>query len=122
MTPAGAPTPPVREEPAVRLRHATLIRNLANILKAGLLTAQRKGRLPVVWLCSRAASTWAVLHTVRRHGGPVQNVVLLDVDVPRSWVRRSAHKGLYFCPKDVPPERIRAAHGFAELAGAGTGS
>jgi hypothetical protein len=34
------------------LRHATLARNVAGILRAGLLTSKSRGRLAAVWLCS----------------------------------------------------------------------
>ena len=71
------------------LRHATPSRNLRSIQKLGLLTAKSKGRLKVVWLHAISKSEWALLHTVKRHGGRVQDVVVLTVDVPRSWLRRS---------------------------------
>jgi hypothetical protein len=44
-------------------------------------------------------------------------VVVLLVDVPRAWLRRN-RKGLWYCPRDVPPGRIRRALCFADLAGA----
>src|SRR3954463_1697031 len=99
------------------LRHATPARNLNSILRAGLLTSKSQGRLPAVWLCSAARSSWAVLHTIKRHGGRVETTVVLEVDVPRSWLRRS-RKGLWFCTRDVPAGRIRRALCFSELAGA----
>jgi hypothetical protein len=55
-----------------------------------------------------------VLHTVRRHGGPVEQVVVLDVSVPRRWLRRS-RRGLWYCPRDIPAGRIRDAVTFAQL-------
>jgi hypothetical protein len=76
----------------------------------------RRGRLPVVWVCSPARSSWAVLHTIKRHGDRVETTVVLEVDVPRPWLRRS-RKGLRFCPRDIPPDRIKRALCFAELAG-----
>jgi hypothetical protein len=100
------------------LRHATLARNLASILKAGLLTSKSLGKLPVVWLCSPGQSSWATLHTVRRHGGRVESVVLIEVDVPRRWLRRSARRRLWYCPRDIPPNRIRHVYTFQEMAGA----
>jgi pimeloyl-ACP methyl ester carboxylesterase len=102
----------------MRLRHATLAKNLPGILRAGLLCSKSKGKLPVVWLCSPGQSTWATLHTVRRHGGRVEGVVLIELDVPRSWLRRSARKRLWYTPRDVPPERIRRVLTFGEVAGA----
>jgi hypothetical protein len=35
--------------------------------------------------------------------------------VPRSWLRRS-NKGLWYCPRDVPPERIRGVITFGVLS------
>ena len=42
-------------------------------------------------------------------------VITLEVDVPRSWLRRS-RKGLWYCTRDIPAERIRRLFGFVELA------
>src|SRR5205814_3415717 len=97
------------------LRHATLIRNLPNIQRHGLLCSKSKGRLKAVWLATREKSSWAALHVVERHGGRIEAVVTLEVDVPRSWLRRS-RKGLWYSTRDIPPERIRRLFGFVELA------
>ena len=66
------------------LRHATPRRNLASILGRGLLCSKSQGKLPVVWLHSPTATPWAALHVVKRHGGRVEGVVILEVEVPRS--------------------------------------
>jgi hypothetical protein len=97
------------------LRHATLARNLPGIIKAGLLTSKSQGKLPVVWVCCRAKTAWAALHTIERHGGRAEHVVILELDVPRRWLRRSK-RGLWYCPRDIPPERIRGVVTFAALA------
>jgi hypothetical protein len=97
------------------LRHATLARNLPGIIKAGLLTSKSKGKLPAVWLCAAGKTLWAGWHVVRRHGGRIENVVIVEVDVPRRWLRRSK-KGLWYCPRDVPPERVRGIVTFGELS------
>jgi hypothetical protein len=97
------------------VRHATLARNLPGIIKAGLLASKSQGKRPLVWLCGRARTAWAALHVVKRHGGRVESVVILEIDVPQSWLRRSK-KGLWYCPRDVPPERIRGVVTFAALA------
>jgi hypothetical protein len=99
----------------MRLRHATLVKNLPAILKAGLLCSKSLGKLPVVWLGSAAKTLWATNHVVRRHGGRIEQVVVLEVTVPRSWLRRSK-KGLWYCTRDVPPERIRGVITFGELS------
>jgi hypothetical protein len=97
------------------LRHATPIRNLRSIERAGLLCSKSQGRLPVVWLHAPSKSSWAVLHVVKRHGGRVQDVVIIEADVPRRWLRRNRRK-LWYCPRDVPPSRFRGLITFAELA------
>ena len=97
------------------LRHATRARNLPGIIRGGLLTRKSRGQLAVVWACCRAKTAWAALHTIKRHGGRVEGVVILEIDVPRRWLRRSK-RGLYYCPRDIPPERIRGVVTFAALA------
>jgi hypothetical protein len=99
------------------LRHATLLRNLPSIERRGLLCCKSRGRLPVVWLHTPGKSTWALLHTIRRHGGRAEAVITLLVDVPRAWLRKS-RAGLWYSVRDVPPDRIRRVLSFAELAGA----
>lgn len=99
------------------LRHATILKNLPSIQQHGLLCSKSKGKKPVVWLHSPAASSWAVLHTIRRHGGKVEGVVILEVRVPRKWLRRSK-KRLWYCPRDIPPSCFRRLIAFTELAGA----
>jgi hypothetical protein len=81
-----------------------------------LLTSYSRGRLPVVWACSPARSWWAVLHVIKRHRGRVESMVVLEIDVPRSWLRRN-RKGLWYSPRDIPPGRIRRVLTFQELAG-----
>jgi hypothetical protein len=77
----------------------------------------RQGRRP----CERAVSRPIVRpprggnHTVRRHGGRGQDVVVLEVDVPRSWLRKS-RRGLWYCVKDIPPVRIVGVVDFHDLS------
>ena len=97
------------------LRHATILRNLPGIQRDGLLCSKSQGRLPVVWLHSPAKSSWAVLHTVRRHGGRVEGVVIIEVDVPRAWLRRNRRR-LWYSLFDIPTDRIRRVIDFGELA------
>ena len=57
-----------------------------------------------------------MLHTVKRHGGRVEDVVILEVEVPRSWLRRN-RKRLWYSTSDVPFARIKRTISFAEIAG-----
>jgi hypothetical protein len=97
------------------LRHATPRRNLSGIFGRGLLCSMSRGKLPVVWLHSPTATPWAALHTVRRHGGRVEGVVILEVEVPRSWLRRNRRR-LWYSPLNIPADRIRRVIDFGELA------
>jgi len=47
--------------------------------------------------------------------GNPRGVVILEIDVPRRWLRRSK-RGLYYCLHDIPPERIRGVVTFGQLA------
>jgi hypothetical protein len=98
------------------LRHATPARNLRSILRHGLLTSKSQGKLKVVWTHTASMSDWAAIHTVKRHGGRVEDVVVFELSIPPQWLRR-ARTGLWYCVRDIPPERMRRLIGFAELAG-----
>jgi hypothetical protein len=98
------------------LRHATPARNLNSILRRGLLCCRSRGKLPVVWLHTPGRSPGAVLHTVGRHGGRPEAVVIIELEVPRRWLRRS-RKGLWYCRRDLPPESFRRLLDFRQVAG-----
>src|SRR5262245_50690029 len=100
------------------LRHATPRKNLAAIERAGLQTSKSQGRMAAVWLHTPCKTAWATLHTVKRHGGPVEGVVVLEVEVPRAWLRRSRRR-LWYTTRDIPPQRLRRVLDFAEVAGPG---
>jgi hypothetical protein len=92
-------------------------RSLPPVEGRGRLCSKGRGRLPVVWLHTSAKSTWALLHTIRRHGGRAEAVITLLVDVPRAWLRKS-RAGLWYSVRDILPDRIGRVLRFAELAGA----
>jgi hypothetical protein len=99
----------------MRLRHATLVRNLIPIIDDGLLCSKAKGKRKVIWLHSPAKSSWAVIHTVKRHGGRIEDVVVLEVEVPRKWLWKS-RRGLWYCTRDIPPIRIVGVVDFDALS------
>jgi hypothetical protein len=57
-----------------------------------------------------------MLHVVKRHGGRVEDVVVIELDVPRRWLRR-ARKRLWNTRRDIPPARFIRVIDFAEIAG-----
>jgi hypothetical protein len=72
--------------------------------------------LPAVWLHAPGKTAWAIIHVVKRHGGRVEDVVVIELDVPRRWLRRS-RRGLWFSRRDLSPERCRRVFDFAAVAG-----
>jgi hypothetical protein len=75
-----------------------------------------RGKLPAVWLGSPAACSWAAIHVSRRHKARIEDVIVLEVSVPRSWLRRS-RKRLRYSLRDIPATRIsRHVIAFSELA------
>ena len=99
----------------MRLRHTTLRKNQPSIDRNGLLKSKSQGKLKVVWLHAPSKSLWAATHVIRRHGGRIEHVTIIEVDVPRSWLRRSK-KGLWYCKRDIPPQRFGQRIGFAEFS------
>lgn len=87
-------------------RHATLRQSLPRILAEGLDPQRATGTQSLVWLHTPSRTPWAIAHTMRRHRGDVAEIVILDVQVPRSWLRR-AGRGLWVCDRIIPPERLR---------------
>jgi hypothetical protein len=49
--------------------------------------------------------------------GRVDDVVTLEIDLPRSWFKKN-RRGVWFTAHDIPPDRIRRRIDFAEAAGA----
>ena len=74
-----------------------------------------RGHQSAVWLHGAGRKHRAALHTIKRHGGRVEGVVILEIAVPRCWPRRSK-RGLWYCPRDIPPGRVRGVVTFAALA------
>jgi hypothetical protein len=91
---------------ATTYRHATLRQYLPSILAEGLDPARATGKQPLVWLHTPSRTPWAMTHTMRRHRVDEAAIVILDVQVPRSWLRR-AWRGLWTCPRVIPPARLR---------------
>ncbi|HEY1190451.1 MAG TPA: hypothetical protein VGE74_22650 [Gemmata sp.] len=100
----------------MRLRHATPARNLPSIMRRGLLSAKATGAKKAVWMCSPGLVWWAVLHTSRRHHCSTDAVAVIEIDVPRSWLKRAKGKGRWHSGGlDVPPARIVGVVTLAQL-------
>src|SRR4051794_17219374 len=96
---SAAPKQPCSNGRSLLVRHATPARNLASIQRDGLLTGKSRGRLAAVWFHALSKTAWATLHTEKRHGGRIEDVVILKPAVPRHWLRRN-RRGLWYSTKD----------------------
>lgn len=97
------------------LRHATLASNLPSIMETGLDPQRSQGIEAAVWLHTPSYTPWAVLHTQKRHKVLFEGVVVLEVDVPRGWLRR-ARTGLWKCNRMIHSHRIRVIATGDEVA------
>jgi hypothetical protein len=63
-------------------------------------------------------SYWAAIHCVKRHGGRIEDVVVIEVRVPKNWLRRHGGKakGLWRWVRNVPVKLIRRVVGFNVLS------
>lgn len=95
--------------------HCTDVRSLEGILQDGLLTSKSIGVRKAVWGVSESKVWWAIKHVMDKRKIGVRRVVVLTLDVPRSWMRR--HKrGMWYVSRDIPTSRIRKIVGFEQVA------
>jgi hypothetical protein len=114
----GTPASRKWDRATVTLGHATLRHNLPGILRDGIQTAKSRGRFKAVWLHDPSKAHWAALHTVRRHGSRIEDVIVLQVCVLKAWLRQhgGTAKGLGRNVRDVPVKYIRRVVGLRQLS------
>jgi len=96
--------------------HATTRRSLRSILVDGRLRADKsKVSRRAVYLATPAQRLWAVDHVARRHGVKISDVVLIEVNVPRTWLRRH-NRSLWYCMRDIPVPMTAKVTGLVEVA------
>ncbi|MXV82379.1 hypothetical protein F4Z98_03315 [Candidatus Poribacteria bacterium] len=76
------------------LYHATLKRNLDSILQTGLNPKYSKGSEQVIYLHTKSRIHWAILHTATRHSASIEDILIIEVEVPRGKLRRR-RRGLW---------------------------
>jgi hypothetical protein len=105
------------------LYHATTRGQLTSVVCRGLLAALSQGALKAVWLCEAGRRHWTAMHAVRRHGGRIEDVIVVKVEVSREWLKaHGGHTGLWRCTRDVPPACFRRIDWFAELSASPVGA
>lgn len=92
------------------LRHATPAGNRQSIRRSGILTSFSQGRAAVVWLHSPGKTAWAVAHVAQRHKTKRSRVLVFQVTIPRTWLRRR-RRGLWHSLRDIPSGRVRLLRG-----------
>jgi hypothetical protein len=100
----------------VTFRHATPRRNLESILRTVLRPEFARGKLKAVWLHTRARTGWSVRHVADRHGFEEEDIIVLEVLLPRSAVRR-ARRGIWTCQAVIGPLCVVGINGLRVFAG-----
>lgn len=78
-------------------------------MRRGILVSKSRAATPSIWLCGPSMYGAAVSHAVKRHGVKAEAVAVLEVDVPRSWLRKGYRKGVrHTGGRDIPKDRIKA--------------
>jgi hypothetical protein len=103
----------------MKLRHATTKSRAKRIEREGFKVAKAdpNAKIKGCWFCSPSNSAWGVLHTIRKHGARLEDVVVIEVEIPRSQLRRF-RRGLWYTGVDVPVGAIREIY-QGEAFGAG---
>lgn len=89
----------------ITLIHATDVRNLASIMKRGLLPGKATRRRKAVWLAPEAAARWTVRHCMVNRELDFDRIAVLTVRVPAAWVKGFRH-GLFYCTRPIPPAAV----------------
>lgn len=84
------------------LYHWTHRRNLACIMRQGLLASKARGKLNAVWLCESSRLGWALSHVAMGHDWSADELVCLRISTRRLKITRSGFKGAYTVRGDVP--------------------
>ncbi len=93
------------------IRHATPRKNLRSIFRTGLQPGLARGRIKGVWLHAPGRTGWAIPHVAQRHHVPQDQIVVLEVRVPRSQLRRN-RRGVWYCPFPIAPGQIVTVNGL----------
>jgi hypothetical protein len=87
----------------MKLYHATTRQRLASIQANGLRVAcaDPSAKIKGCWLATASNRSWGVLHTIRKHKAALEDVVVLEITIPRGRLTRF-RTGLWYATEDVP--------------------
>ena len=91
----------------MKLYHATTRANLASILEHGLrvVKADPTAKIKGVWACTASNRGWAILHTQRKHKALLEDVVVIEINVPKNQLTRFK-RGFFYSKTDIGAERV----------------
>ena len=111
-----------KTEKPMKFYHATPTRNLKSILKNGLDPNKAKSKFKNTWMCVESNIEWAILHTVGKHKAAVNDITILELDVPRSWVRnhklvirKKSRRGFWKTDRHIHTNRIKSVKNALEF-------
>jgi hypothetical protein len=88
-------------------------------LGSALASYQQRHGLDDAVLAAVPGCAPAVLTLLRLCRWPGAAVAVIELNMPRHWLRKS-RRGLWYCRRDIPASRFRRVSNFAELAGPST--
>jgi RNA:NAD 2'-phosphotransferase (TPT1/KptA family) len=98
------------------LYHATTRAAWRKILEDGRFRCDKsQSHMKRVWACAKSRVPWACLHVVRRHGGRIEDVVVIRIQVPRRRLRRG-HRQLWYTELDVQVTGMEQVTGFRSIS------
>lgn len=93
------------------MHHHTRRSLLPGIRERGLLASKSRGARKAVWVHTSSLAAWACEHMLRRRI-PLDQLVCVTVDIPRSWLKKHGQTGVYYVMRDIPPDRIVCVGGY----------
>lgn len=88
----------------MRLYHVTTLRNLSSIRRDGFIDPSRsRGKWMVSWYVIESMVEWACCRVAARHGVPISQVVILQVDVNPEKMTHHAASGKYYTACRIKP-------------------
>lgn len=97
------------------LYHATQAENLDSIGREGVSVLCSEGATQSVWGCEWSMRHWAMVHCVRRHGGLIEDVRVLEIDTQYTLIHRF-RGGLWYSLHTWNPSQIKRVLTFEELS------
>ena len=100
----------------MKLRHATTHNTVEAIYLDGIIDPTKsKGKILASWWHTPEKSSWAILHVELRHKAQLEEVAIIEAEIPRSWLTRRK-KGLWTCNRPVSINKIKKIYQATELA------